>query len=448
MIVPHAHRSPSEGSDRAAEQTREADHCKARDDGRDERDAESSLAFSPSSAAARRADPLRGREPLRVPGQRSGRGVPAAMRMRGLLRKELKHILRDPSAILIAFLMPLVLLLVLGFGISFDARHMQVALVADAPEETVRGLLQAMDASPYLSVQRAASMHDAQAALASGQVRGVVVVREDFTQHLGHSTDWPASVALDVNGTDPNTARILDGYVSGALQVWLSGQRQEKRLTSAGGIDLQVRDWFNPELRSADAIVPGVIAMVMTMAGTLLTAGGVSREWEHGTMESMLASPAHLGELILARLGCNFALGVGSMMVSLLLAVFLFGVPFRGGLLALAAAVSLFLVFALGWGLFISTVARNQFVASQMAFLTTMLPAFMLSGMVFDISAMPAWLRVITYLVPARYLVSILQTLFLAGDVWPVILPNLAALAVAATLAVTGTVLVTRRRLD
>ncbi len=374
--------------------------------------------------------------------------TPTAMRLRGLVRKEMKHILRDPSSILIAFLMPLVLLLVLGFGISFDANHMPVALVADAPEEVVRGLLQAMDASPFLSVQRAASMHDAAAALATGQVRGIVAVREDFAQHLGHSADWPATVALDVNATDPNTARILDGYVSGALQVWLSGQHQEKRLGSGGGIALQARDWFNPELRSADAIVPGVIAMVMTMAGTLLTAGGVSREWEHGTMESMLASPARLGELILARLGCNFVLGIGSMLVSLLLAVFLFGVPFRGGLFPLALAVSLFLVFALGWGLFISTLARNQFVAAQLAFLTTMMPAFMLSGMVFDIAAMPHWLRLVTYVVPARYLVSILQTLFLAGDVWAVLLPNLAALAVAATLAVAGTVLVTRRRLD
>jgi ABC-2 type transport system permease protein len=425
-----------------------ADQGDARSDGGEGRDAAGDRGFRPQPEATSRADPLRGTDLLRAPSPPSGRGVSAAMRMRGLMRKEIKHILRDPSAILIAFLMPLVLLLVLGFGISFDARHLPIALVAEAPEETVRGLLQAMDASPYLSVQRAASMHDAQAALAGGHVRGIVVVREDFTQHLGRSTDWPAAVALDVNGTDANTARILDGYVSGALQVWLSNQQREKRLQSGGGIAVQVRDWFNPELRSADAIVPGVIAMVMTMAGTLLTAGGVSREWEHGTMESMLASPAHLGELILARLGCNFALGVGSMVVSLVLAVFLFGVPFRGGLLALAAAVSLFLVFALGWGLFISTIARNQFVASQMAFLTTMLPAFMLSGMVFDISAMPAWLQVVTYAVPARYLVSILQTLFLAGDVWPVLLPNLAGLAAAATLAVTGTVLVTRRRLD
>ncbi len=155
-----------------------------------------------------------------------------------------------------------------------------------------------------------------------------------------------------------------------------------------------------------------------------------------------------MGEMILARLGCNFVLGIGSMLVSLLLATFLFGVPFRGSLFPLGVAVSLFLVYALGWGLFISTLSRNQFVASQMAFLTTMMPAFMLSGMVFDIAAMPHWLQVITYAVPARYLVSILQTLFLAGNVWPVLLPNMAALAAAATLAVTGTVLVTRRRLD
>ena len=374
--------------------------------------------------------------------------TPGAMRLRGLLRKEMKHVVRDPSAMLIAFLMPLVLLLVLGFGISFDAHHMPIALVADAPEQEVRGLIQAMDASPYLSVQRAVSVHDAEHALAAGQVRGIAVLRTDFMQHLTRPAAWPATAALDVNATDPNTAQILAGYVDGAFQVWLAGRAREQRLHGGGGVDLEIRDWFNPELRSADAIVPGVIAMVMTMAGTLLTAGGVSREWEHGTMESLLSSPARLGEMILARLGCNFALGIGSMLVSLLLATFLFHVPFRGSLLPLAIAVSLFLVFALGWGLFISTLARNQFVASQMAFLTTMMPALMLSGMVFDIAAMPRWLQIVTYFVPARYLVSILQTVLLAGDVWPVILPNMAALAASAALAVGGTVLVTRRRLD
>lgn len=371
-----------------------------------------------------------------------------AMRMRGLLRKEIKHVLRDPSAIMIAFLMPVVLLLVNGYGISLDAYHMPVAVVIEAPEEAARGMLQAMGASPFLSVQRVASEHDAEAALTAGQVRGILVVRRDFVEHLRRKADWPATAALAVNATDPNTARILEGYVTGALAVWLAGQSNELRRVVSGGIDLQYRDWFNPELHSADFIVPGVIAMVITMAGTLLTASGVAREWEHGTMESMLASPARMAELILAKLGCNFALAMGSMALSVLLAAVLFNVPFRGGFLALSLAAALFLTFALSFGLFISTLTRNQFVSGQLAFLTTMMPAMMLSGMLFDIAAMPRWLQLVTYIVPARYLVSILQTIFLAGDIWAVILPNLAALAVAAVVAVLATLAITRRRLD
>jgi ABC-2 type transport system permease protein len=370
------------------------------------------------------------------------------MRLRGLIRKEVRHVLRDPSSILIAFLLPIVLLVTNGFGISLDASEMRVAVVIQAPEETARGMLQALDASPYLSVQRALSTRDGETAMTEGRVRGMLVVRDDYSQRLGRPGSWPVPAQLVVNATDPNTARILEGYVSGALQVWLSGQQHERRLVAPGGIDLEYRDWFNAELRSADFIVPGIIAMVMTMAGTLLTASGVSREWEHGTMESMLASPARMGELILARLACNFGLGIGSMIMSVLIAIVVFDVPFRGGTVALAAAVSLFLMFALGLGLFISTLARNQFVAAQLSFLTTMMPAMMLSGMLFDIAAMPHWLRIITYFVPARYLVAILQTLFLAGDVWPVILPNLVGLAIAAVVTLTATLLVTRRRLD
>jgi ABC-2 type transport system permease protein len=370
------------------------------------------------------------------------------IRVRGLIRKEIKHVLRDPSAILIAFLLPVVLLITNGFGISLDAREMRLAVVIQAPEETARGMLQELNASPYLSAQRALSVHAGETALIEGRVRGMLIVRDDYSQRLGRSAAWPAQAQLVANATDPNTARLLEGYVSGALQVWLAGQSIERRQQPTSGIDLQYRDWFNPELRSADFIVPGMIAMVMTMAGTLLTSGSVSREWEHGTMESMLASPARMAELILARLICNFCLGIGSMIMSVFIATTVFDVPYRGGIIALSAAVSLFLIFALGLGLFISTLARNQFVAGQLSFLTTMMPAMMLSGMLFDIAAMPHWLQIVTYFVPARYLVSILQTLFLAGDVWPVILPNLAGLAAAAAATLIATLLVTRRRLD
>jgi ABC-2 type transport system permease protein len=372
----------------------------------------------------------------------------ARLRLRGLAVKEIKQIVRDPSAILIAFLMPVILLIVNGFGINFDAYHMKVAVVLATPGQTEHGLIQTLAASPYLDPIAMPDAPTAEAALIRGDVRGMLVLRDDFTQRLARPLHWPATAELAVNATDPNSARILEGYVSGALSTWLTGQITERRLSAPGGIDLQHRYWFNPELRSADAVVPGIIAMVMTMTGTLLTALIVAREWERGTMESMLASPAAMAEIIFAKLGCYFVLGMGSMAMSVLMAISLFGLPFRGGIPALAAASSLFLVFALGLGLFISTLARNQFVAAQVAFIATMLPAMMLSGMLFDIASMPHWLQILTYAVPARYLVSILQTLFLAGDVWPVVIPNLLGLAAAAAIAVIATLLVTRRRLD
>ena len=274
-----------------------------------------------------------------------------AMRMHGLMLKEIKQIIRDPSAILIAFLMPVVLLIVNGFGISFDANHMKVAVVIAAPEESVRGMLQALKASPYLDPIAMADTHAAEAAVVQGDVRGMLVVREDFSQRMARSSRWPAPAELAVNATDPNTARILEGYISGALGTWLGGQSIERRLAVSGDIELQHRYWFNPELRSADAIVPGIIAMIMTMTGTLLTALIVAREWERGTMESMLASPAGMAELIFAKLGCYFVLGMGSMAMSVLMAIGLFGLPFRGGIPALMAASALFLVFALGLGI-------------------------------------------------------------------------------------------------
>ncbi len=162
----------------------------------------------------------------------------------------------------------------------------------------------------------------------------------------------------------------------------------------------------------------------------------------------MLASPAGMAEITGAKLGTYFVLGMGSMAVSVLITVFIFGVPLRGGILPLTLCAALFLIYALAQGLFISTLARNQFVAAQLAFLTTMMPAMMLSGMMFDIASMPRWLQLITYVFPARYLVAALQTLFLAGDVWAVLLPNLAGLAIGATVAVAATLAVTHRRLD
>lgn len=367
--------------------------------------------------------------------------------MRGLLAKEALQILRDPSALMIAFLLPIILLVVDGFGISLDARRMPLAVLAETPAELTRGIVQALANSPYLHVVGVSSTEEGVARMTAGEVRGMLVLREDFAQRLASSSRWPAPVQLVVNATDPNTAAILEGYVEGAMAVWLGGQARELG-RSVGGVSVEPRYWFNPALRSADFIVPGVIAFVMAMTGTLLTALIVAREWERGTMEAMLASPARLGAMILAKLGSYFVLGMLAMLVSVAIAILVFGVPFRGSVGVLLLASALFLVFSLALGLFISTLTRNQFVAAQLAFLLTMMPCMMLSGMIFDIASMPDWLQIVTTIVPARYLVTILQSLFLAGTVWPLMLPDLAALAIAAAVSVAAVFAVTRRRLD
>ena len=369
-------------------------------------------------------------------------------RLKGLIRKEGLQIIRDPSSLLIAFLLPFILLFINGFGLSLDAHHVKLAAVIEAGAEPTRGIEQALDTSPYLSVYWAPSGQAARVALDTGQVRGILTLRQDFAARLENPNRWPARAQLAVNATDPNTATLLQGYVDGAFDVWVQDVGTERAVAPQGGADLEPRYWYNPQLRSADFIIPGVIALVMSMTGTLLTALIVAREWERGTMESMLASPASMAELVGAKLITYFALGMGSMAMSVFIAVVVFGVPLRGDVFLLALTAALFLTFALGQGLFISTLTRNQFVAAQLAFITTMMPAFMLSGMVFDIAAMPRWLQLLTLAVPARYFVEALQTIFLAGDVWAVVLPDLAGLAIASLVLIAATMAVTRRRLD
>lgn len=369
-------------------------------------------------------------------------------RLGGLIRKEALQILRDPSSLLIAFLLPLILLFLNGFGLSLDAHKVKLAAVVEAGAEPTHSIEQALDASPYLDVYWAPSPQAAREALDTGQVRGILTLRDDFTQRLKYPLRWPAQAQLAVNATDPNTASLLKGYVEGAFAVWLQDTSTEQTLSATGGADMESRYWYNPQLESADFIIPGVIALVMSMTGTLLTAMIVAREWERGTMESMLASPASLVELVGAKVITYFALGMGSMGMSVVIALTVFGVPLRGDFFVLVLTAGLFLTYALGQGLFISTLTRNQFVAAQLSFITTMMPAFMLSGMVFDIAAMPRWLQIITYAIPARYFVEALQTIFLAGDVWSVVLPDMLGLGISAVVLLVATMAVTRRRLD
>jgi len=355
-----------------------------------------------------------------------------AMRLRGLVRKEFYQILRDPSSIAIAFLMPVVLLLIFGYGVSLDADHVPVAIVADQPSADTASFTSAFGNTRYFQPLVLPSMREAEAALMAGKVNGIVHLRADFARRLRSSEGAPIQVI--VNGVDANTGRIVIGYAQGVWASWLQQLARSRGEELKMPVQLEQRVWYNSELRSRNFLVPGLIAIIMTLIGALLTALVMAREWERGTMEALMVTPVTIRELLIGKLIPYFILGMGGMALSVMMALFLFEVPLRGSLLLLAAASSLFLLVALAMGLLISIAAKNQFVAGQVAIIVTFLPAFILSGFIFDIGSMPGVVQALTHVIAARYFVAILQTIFMAGNVWPVILPNALALAVMALI--------------
>jgi ABC-2 type transport system permease protein len=368
------------------------------------------------------------------------------MRLRGLMRKEFLQIARDPSSIAIAFLMPLFLLLLFGYGVSLDSEHIPLALVVERPDGDTASFAAAFQSSRYFTPAFYASSHEAERALLAGRIDAIVVLREDFARRLREPEGAP--IQLIVNGVDANTARIVAGYVQGAWGSWLaqiSAQRGQKLEVP---VQMEQRVWFNSELRSRNFLVPGLVAVIMTLIGALLTAMVMAREWERGTMEALLVTPLSMREVILGKLLPYFILGMGGLLLAVGMALFLFEVPLLGSLWVLLAASALFLITALGMGLLISTLARSQFVAGLVAVITTFLPAFLLSGFLFDIGSMPKLVQFVTHVIAARYYVTILHTVFLAGDEWSVILPNAFALVVLAAIFLGLTWRSARKRLD
>jgi len=353
-------------------------------------------------------------------------------RLRSLIRKEFLQVVRDPGSIGIAVVLPIVLLLLFGYGVSLDAEHVRLAVVVELPGAAASRFVAGFQGSKYFEPVRMRHMREAVEALNRREVDGIVHLRASFGRRV--STPRDRSIQLIVNGVDANTARLIEGYVENVWSRWLADAARSRGRTPATSVDVEQRVWFNPEVRSRNFLVPGIVALVMTLTGALLTALVMAREWERGTMESLLATPVRVGEILLGKIIPYFILGMGGMALSVAMGVWLFQAPLRGSLGLLFGSGSVFLLAALGMGLVISITARNQFVAAQVAIIATFLPAFILSGFVFDIGSMPAWVQWITRIVPARYFVSILQTQFLAGDIPAVVLPNLAALALMAAL--------------
>jgi len=350
------------------------------------------------------------------------------LRLTGMIRKESLQILRDPSSIAIAFVMPVVLLLLFGYGVSLDARQVPLAMVVEQPDANTASLIGAFQRSEYFKPQLFDSIQAAQQVFDLREVFGIVWLRNDFSRRLMSQGNAPIGVI--VNGVDANQARITEGYIQGVWQSWLGNFAASQGIELHVPVTLEPRIWFNAAVRSRNFLVPGLIAVIMTLIGAMLTSMVVAREWERGTMEALMVTPIRIGEMLVGKLVPYFLLGMGGMFLSVAMALWQFNVPLRGSFWALTAASALFMLVALGMGLLISIIAKNQFVAGQISIIITFLPAFILSGFIFQIGSMPYPIQVITHLIPARYYVAILQTLFLAGNIWPIVLGNSAALIV------------------
>jgi ABC-2 type transport system permease protein len=298
--------------------------------------------------------------------------------------------------------------------------------------------------SPYFNAQILPSMPEAHDLMLARKVDGIIRLRPDFARHVNLGE---ADVQILVHGTDANYARIVQGYAQGAVNQWMARKIAEGKEAPAGPVGLRDRLWFNEANESHYFLVPGLVVLVMTLIGAMLTALVMAREWERGTFEALFVTPVRAEEILLGKTIPYFALGMIGLALCLLAAKFLFQVPFRGSILVLTGTSMLYLLVALSIGLAISSAVKSQFVASQLTMLVTFLPAMMLSGFLFDLRSMPAVVRMITYALPARYYVTLLQTVFLAGDVWELILPNagvLAGMAIILLLTARG---VTKKKL-
>ena len=368
-------------------------------------------------------------------------------RLKALCFKETKQIVRDPSSALIAVVIPLMLLFIFGYGINLDSSKLRVGILMDQQSQEARELVDAFTGSPFID----ATISDNRQLLANkmqaGEIRGIVVIPVNFSAQLLRS-EGHAPIQVITDGSEPNTANFVQAYTKGVWHTWLVQQGENKGYATDPLIELNMRYWFNEAAISQHFIIPGAISIIMTVVGAILTSLVIAREWERGTMEALLSTQITRTELLLSKLLPYQLLGSFVMILCMFVTTFVLDIPYRGSLVILFVITSLYLATALGMGLLISTITRNQFNAAMIALNAAFLPAIMLSGFIFEIDSMPSIIQAVTYFIPARYFVSSLQTLFLAGDIYLVLLTDFLLLIASAILFIGLTALKTRRRLD
>jgi ABC-2 type transport system permease protein len=369
-------------------------------------------------------------------------------RLVALTRKEFRQLLRDASNLAFGILLPIMLILLFGYGLSLDVRNAPVAVVLEDGSPQAREAISGLLLSPYISPVLLGSMREAEQAMVAREIDAIVRLRGDFSSEQAAGR---GAVQLILHGADANRARIIGNYVQGALAQ--AGRRQQDRAGhpaggAVGQVTIEQRLWFNSANTSTWYLVPGLIVLIMTIVGAFLTALVMAREWERGTLEALFVTPVGPTEILLAKIIPYFCVGMTGLALCLLAARFLFEVPMQGSLLLVIAVSMLYLLVALGLGLVISAVTKSQFLASQFALVLSFMPALMLSGFLFDLRSVPAPIRVVGHLLPATYYIELLKTLFLAGNVWPLIARNSAVLALYALALLGFARFATKKKLD
>ena len=371
-------------------------------------------------------------------------------RIRALIKKEFIQVLFDPSSILITIVLPAILLFLYGFGVSLDLNTINIGLVVEDSSPDAQSFAQTLTNSPYFHVTFGHNRKEMEDPLYANQIRGFVVIPSYFSAFRHPQAEREkAPIQIITDGSEPNTANFVQNYVALAWNVWLQQEKLQGDLDGRLPLTtIQPRFWYNENLMSRNFLIPGSLAIIMTLIGTLLTSLVIAREWERGTMESLMATPVSIVEILLGKIIPYFCMGLISMACCVIGTTLCYGIPFRGSFLLLTVVTSAFLITALGIGLLISTATKNQLAASQAAQVAAFLPAYILSGFLFEILSMPKIIQLVTYVIPARYFVRSLLTLFLVGDVWSLILKDIVAMLLVGVVLFICTSRLIVKRLD
>jgi ABC-2 type transport system permease protein len=372
-------------------------------------------------------------------------------RLAAIARKEVLQIMRDARSVGIVVAMPLAMMLAFGYGISLDVKHLPVYVFDREGSRQSQDLLKRFQASEYFKIVQTVNDYPALVrAIDAGRCRLALVIPHDFSQRL--NSGRPVSVQGLIDATDSNSANLAIAYSQAVIRTYAQ-QLQFDWIRRHGQNDVQLpisvdaRTWFNENLESMANIVPGVVAIVMAVVGTFLTALTIAREWERGTMEQLISTPVTALELMLGKLAPYFVIGMLDTCLCAVLGILWFGVPFRGAWSVFFISSTLFLILVLSLGYFISVVAKSQLAASQISLFATFLPAFLLSGFLFSIDQMPVAVQAVTYILPARYYMAIIRNVFLKGSAITLLRNELLALAFLSCLLVFVATRIFRKKL-